>query len=176
MSRLLALALTMAAAQQLPLFRLQVPPLTTEEVFTGIVREVTDGDSLLVREAQQNIRIHLDGVDAPELAQPSGAEAKAFLNDFVQGQSVTVHLRRRGRGGEEGLARVITRGVDLSAELLRRGMAWYCPRQVDDAELVAAERSAREAKKGLWSAPGPTPPWRHRGTEGCGQERPAGSG
>jgi micrococcal nuclease len=172
MSRLLALVLTMVVVSpQAPLFRVQEPVLVQEEVFTGIVRQVMDGDSLLVREAQQNIRIHLDGIDAPELAQAAGPEAKAFLSSFVEGQNVTVHLRRRGRNGEEGLARVGLRGADLSIELLRRGMAWYCPRQVDDAELIGAERSAREAKRGLWSASGPTPPWRHRGTDACWQER-----
>ena len=183
MPKLLALVLmTVVFAPQEPAFHAQDLRLLTgraqeplllmkEEVFTATVREVVDGDSLLVKEGPQNIRIHLDGIDAPELAQAVGAEAKTALGNLVDGQTITVRLRRRGRGGEEALARVDSRGVDLSVELLRRGMAWYCPRQVDDAEMVAAEKSAREAKRGVWSDASPTPPWRHRGVDACWQER-----
>jgi micrococcal nuclease len=172
MSKLLTLVLTTVFVPQLPMSRAQEGLLLMkEEVFTAVVRQIVDGDSLVVREGQQNIHIYLDGIDAPELAQTGGAEAKAFLDEFAQGQNVIVHLRRRGRGSEEGLARVDLRGMDLSVELVRRGLAWYCPRQVDDAGLVAAERSAQEAKRGIWNVSGPMPPWRYRGTNACWQER-----
>jgi len=57
------------------------------------------------------------------------------------------------------VARVLVDGQDLSAQLLRAGLAWHYTDYSHDAALAAAEREARQAKRGLWSEANAVPPW-----------------
>jgi endonuclease YncB( thermonuclease family) len=152
-----------------PRFR-QEPLLVAEEVFKATVTSVEDGDSLVVKAAAEQTSIHIVGVDAPEMSQPGGPEAKAFLSALVLGKPVIVRLKST----TERLATVEVDGTDVSAALIRRGMAWHCPRYTDDRELVSAEAEARAAKRGLWAAPRPTPPWLYRGAGACWQQKKSG--
>jgi micrococcal nuclease len=141
--------------------------LVAEEVFGGTVTRVEDGDSVFVKTPTEHAVVHLAGVDAPELSQAGGPEAKKFLSDLVLGKSVTVRLQ----SVLERSARIEAAGSDVSAVLIRRGMAWHCPRYTDDRELTAAEAEARASKRGLWSVERPTPPWLHRGAGACWQQK-----
>lgn len=149
----------------------QDPLLVAEEVFQATVTAVEDGDSLVVGSQTGSTTIHLAGVDAPEMSQPGGPEAKAFLNDLVLHKTVTVRLQ----SAAERLARLEVNGSDVSAALVRGGMAWHCRRYTDDRELTTAEADARATKRGLWAGSRPTPPWQHRGVDACWQQKKAGS-
>jgi micrococcal nuclease len=146
----------------------------TEEVFNATVVAVEDGDSVTVDESGERRRLHLDGVDAPELAQRFGPEAKAFLDRLVNSKLVTVRLRSRSPRGEESIARLEVNGSDVSAALIRNGMARYCGQHADDRELQRAENDAQAAKRGLWSTVASTPPWQYRGVANCWQEKQDG--
>ena len=143
--------------------RAQDAPLVAEEVFPADVVSIEDGDTLLVKSAVERGTVHLANVDAPELSQPAGPAARDFLEKLAGGRRVTVRLtsvlERRGR--------VEVDGLDLGMALIRAGMAWHCPRYTDDRPLIAAEADARQAKRGLWRAARPTPPWLHRGAGMC---------
>jgi endonuclease YncB( thermonuclease family) len=143
----------------------------TEEVFNARVVAVEDGDSVTVDESGERRRLHLDGVDAPELAQRFGPEAKAFLDRLVNGKLVTIRLRSRSPRGEESIARLEVNGSDVSAALIRNGMARYCGQHADDRELQRAENDAQATKRGLWSTAASTPPWQYRGVANCWQEK-----
>lgn len=145
--------------------------LVREEIFRATISAIEDGDSVTVHDGQRDLRVHLEGIDAPELSQPNGADAKAFLTTLAAGQRVIVRVTGRAPAGGESFARLEVKGSDLSVTLLRSGMAWYCARHAEDAELARAERAAREAKRGLWSAPNSTAPWQYRGTTTCYQEK-----
>jgi len=55
------------------------------------------------------------------------------------------------------------RGEDLSAELVRVGLAWWYRKCApDDEELAKLEAESREAKRGVWADPDPVPPWEWR--------------
>jgi endonuclease YncB( thermonuclease family) len=145
-----------------------------EEIFSARIGAIEDGDSVIVKDDLRDLRIHLDGVDAPELVQPHGMEARALLIKLAAGQVVTVRVTSRAPANQESFARLEFKGSDLSVMLLRRGMGWYCGRHTQDAELVGAEKAAREAKRGLWSASNPIRPWQYRGTANCWQETKSG--
>lgn len=49
--------------------------------------------------------------------------------------------------------------------MIDAGLAWHYTRYSDDADLAAAERAARAARRGLWADPEPVPPWEWRGSE-----------
>lgn len=50
-------------------------------------------------------------------------------------------------------------GRSLNQELVRQGYAWWYRKYSKDERLAKLESEARAAKRGLRSAPNPTPPW-----------------
>jgi len=149
----------------------QFPLLVAEEVFQATVLSIEDGDTMNVRAVASGEAsvIHVVGVDAPELSQPGGAEAKAFLAGLVSGKTITVRLK----AALERFAQVEIDGSDVSFLLIRNGMAWHCPRFAKEEGLTAAEAEARRAKRGIWSRPQPTPPWIYRGAGVCWEKQKA---
>ncbi len=54
-------------------------------------REVIDGDTLVAEsDAGRVVRVNLFGIDAPELDQGRGAEAKAFVEEIALGKAITI--------------------------------------------------------------------------------------
>ena len=141
--------------------------LVAEEVFKATVMSVADGDTLVVGTSNERLTLHLQGIDAPELSQAGGPESKAALSRLTLGKTVLVRVK----SAVERVARVEVDGSDISATLIRRGMAWHCPRYTNDRELATAEAEARASKRGLWRAARPMPPWLHRGAGTCWEQR-----
>jgi endonuclease YncB( thermonuclease family) len=166
---ILCVLLTASLLQAAPTRRYQEPTLVAEEVLQADVTSVEDGDSLVVKTVAtgESMVVHIAGVDAPELSQPGGAEAKAFLGQLLTGKRVTVRLKRT----IDRVARVEIGASDVSRRLIQSGMAWHCPRFAKEDDLAAAEAEARAAKRGLWSRAQPTPPWLHRGAGVCWQRQ-----
>ena len=75
-------------------------------------------------------------------------------------------IERHGTSWKRIVVRAESEGKDVSLELLKMGLAWYCPefapRRNDYRE---AEQEAREARRGLWSDENPVSPaeWRKTG-------------
>lgn len=123
---------------------------------------VHDGDSLTGLTAdRQQLKIRLDGVDAPELGQPFGKAAKRALSEKVFGRKATVAVKGHDLYGRL-VGQVTIDGRDVARELVREGYAWCDPRFNHDATLAGLEQAARRAKAGLWADSSPTPPWDHR--------------
>jgi endonuclease YncB( thermonuclease family) len=142
-----------------------------EEISSATVVAVTDGDTVRARENGSQLNLHLDGVDAPELSQKFGSEARAYLSELVANRTVTVRVKSRASHGGESVARLEVAGADVSAMLLQRGLARYCGRFVEDQRLRAAEAEARKAGRGLWADPEAQAPWVHRGVRECWKEK-----
>lgn len=119
---------------------------------------VTDGDTLRVRRDGQNTNVRLHGIDAPERAQPFGERAKQFASAFAFGRSASLEPITVDRYSRL-VARVFVDGRCLNEELVAQGLAWHYRRYSSSATLEALELEAREARRGLWSAPDPVPPW-----------------
>jgi endonuclease YncB( thermonuclease family) len=160
-----ALALLMQSGAVAPNIGRQGPLLVAEEVFTGTVLSVEDGDTVVVKVPSDQVTVHLAGLDAPEQAQPGGPQARAFLTALIAGRTVTVRLTNVA----EHLAKIEVGGKDVTEIMIRAGMGWHCPRYAEDRDLTVAEADARGAKRGLWSVSQPTPPWLFRGTGACWQ-------
>ncbi|HYD31998.1 MAG TPA: thermonuclease family protein, partial [Azospirillaceae bacterium] len=137
---LLALALLTAAT---------TPPLT--------VVEVADGDTLRLDDGRW---VRLAGIEAPRLGVrgekpwPLAEAARDALAGLVEGRSVKLRGAREDRYGRV-LAQV-TRddGLWIAGEMLRLGLArvhtWPDDRD-RAAEMLAIERTARGARRGLWA-------------------------
>jgi endonuclease YncB( thermonuclease family) len=140
---------------------LAIVTLTAAERFTGRVVGVSDGDTISVLHQGRAVQIRLEGIDCPEDGQAFGERAKQFTSDRVFGREVDVDVRDVDRYGRL-VARVVIDGQDLSVALLRAGLAWHYTEHSTDRTLATAELEARVARRGLWEAGSPTPPWEYR--------------
>ena len=136
------------------------PPSATEPVR---VRYVHDGDSLVLSD---NRRVRLIGINTPELAhqdRPSQALAVAARNLlrqrlFQQGNRARLLYgeQRRDEHGRNLVHLWLPDQSNLSAELLRQGLAWAIaiPPNVRYIDCyLKAEQTARSASRGVWSHP-----------------------
>jgi endonuclease YncB( thermonuclease family) len=128
----------------------------------GLVVVISDGDTLTLRVEGKNVRVRLDGVDAPELAQPYGKSARRSLAELCRGKEASAVERGKDEEGRT-LASVRCAEVDVNAEQVRRGMAWVHLRYLPlGSPLYEFETNARLRRVGLWRASSPVPPWEWR--------------
>ena len=95
---------------------------TCPEIIKGKCH-IIDGDTIAI--GKQKIR--LAGIDAPELHNPYGKQAKWAMIKLCKGQNITAHLT-----GETSYDRVVARcflddGRDLAAEMVKQELALDIP-------------------------------------------------
>lgn len=93
--------------------------LAPADTLTGRVTRVIDGDTIMVG----TNRIRLADIDAPELSQPHGPEAKATLAAMVLDREVVVQYTRRDRY-RRMLATVHLENQKINCALVAAGHAW----------------------------------------------------
>lgn len=140
-----------------PQHHLDTPPATNWKITT-----VHDGDTVTaVTPDGHTERIRLLGIDAPEYRQEHGKAARAALARKITG--VPVRVTAHGRDQYNRLLGVLWIGSrNLNRELVAEGDAWVFDHASAPADFIAAERAARQARRGLWAAPEPLRPadWR----------------
>lgn len=109
----------------------------------------------------QEHRVRLAEIDAPEKRQPYGQRSKQSLSGLCFGLAAVIEDKGRDRYGRV-IGRVNCVGIDASAEQVRRGMAWVFDRYATDRTLYAIQEEAKAARRGLWSDAAPVPPWEYR--------------
>jgi len=114
------------------------------------VTRVTDGDSLWLEPlaAGAPIELRLEGIDAPEICQAWGAEAKQALAELVLGQQVSVKTVGRDVHGRT-LGTVYLGTQNINKTLVQEGHAWSTRYKYDRGPYVADERMARALSRGL---------------------------
>jgi micrococcal nuclease len=130
----------------------------TSAATTTVVR-VLDGDTI---DVSGGVRVRLVQIDAPEVGSGEcySRKAAAVLRSLVPaGAPVRIEADARldGRDRYGRLLRYVHRGrVNVNLELVRRGAATVWFFDGDEGRyarsLLAAARSARSAKRGLWGA------------------------
>jgi endonuclease YncB( thermonuclease family) len=53
------------------------------EPYVGKILRVIDGDTFVLQTEEGNLKIRMDGIDAPEKEQDFGLEAGEFLNRYL---------------------------------------------------------------------------------------------
>lgn len=130
-----------------------------DPAYTAKVVGVHDGDSLTVYDGTNPaIKIRLASIDAPELGQPYGKQAKADLAALVFGKQVSVSPHGKDRYGRT-LADIRVSEVWVNLRMVETGSAWRYDNYSKDPILLAAQQRAAKAGLALWSMPGPVPPW-----------------
>lgn len=118
--------------------------------FTGKVVAVLDGDTLLVSRGMRPVKVRLAEIDAPEKAQPYGAESQQSLAELVMGKQVRVASRAVDDYGRL-VAIVYASDLNVNHEQVRRGLAWEYSRFRKNRELMVLQREAQLAGRGLWA-------------------------
>ncbi len=121
------------------------------ELMEGTCAYVQDGDSLKLQVPgkEEEVRIRLHGIDAPEKGQAFSEEARAMLRRLTQGKNIRVDVQNTDRYGRY-LGKVYVGKTYVNLELVKAGLAWHYDGS-RDAVIEQAEAAARKAHKGLWS-------------------------
>ncbi|WP_334153326.1 thermonuclease family protein [Tepidimonas sp.] len=136
------------------------------------VVSVHDGDTVRVRDARGRVyAVRLATIDAPELEQPYGPQAREAVRERALGRAVTLEPRGRDRYGRT-LAVLWLPGEaqpqDLALWVVEQGLAWHYTAHAREQPLTErwryamAETLARTSRLGLWAQPDPQPPWAWR--------------
>lgn len=143
-------------------------------LFSGKVTKVLDGDTFEMIEIGKDnkepitLRVRLAHVDAPELGQAFGAEAKARLESKVVDKEISVLTDKDDRRGHSD-ALVFADDKWVNEDMLSEGFGWLIEEGIGGdmakATLPEAFEKAQAAKLGLWADPSPIPPWAWKARE-----------
>lgn len=148
-----------------------VPAAALPAGFSGVLEaapgspatSVIDGDTLMLADGRE---VRLVGIQAPKLplgregfeAWPLAEEAKAYLEQLTLGRHLDLGFGGR-RGDRHGrvLAHLFdSEGQWIQGALLRAGLARvysFADNRAAIAEMLALERAARQARRGIWAEP-----------------------
>lgn len=132
--------------------------------FRATVVGVSDGDTITVLDAiNQQHKIRLAEIDAPERGQPWGDRSRKALSGLVFGKMVSVQQTDTDRYGRI-VARVFGDGQDVNRAMVKDGHAWAYRQYLTDEALLATEARARSERSGVWSMSDAqtVPPWEWR--------------
>ena len=152
----------------------------TATTLTGKVVKVADGDTVTVLVGNEQRRVRLAGIDAPERKQPYGKASGRALRALVAGKQVRVDYDKRDRYGRivgvvwvrapdmQCASEPCPKTLDAGLYLVTVGLAWWYRRYAREQTLQQraayekAERQARTEGAGLWRQPRPVAPWQWR--------------
>ncbi len=157
-----------------PPLKLQVGERLSAESFKAL-----SGDELVVRRfynnrRQEEVKVRLRGVDAPEREQRFFEEARRYLAERTISGIRVVEVKKDGwafvdafyiqaaKSDPENSAFLFTE-PNLNESLIRAGLAWWDRQpgpQAKDYEDI--EWVARHYRRGLWADDKPIPPWKWR--------------
>ncbi|EAK1188929.1 thermonuclease [Campylobacter upsaliensis] len=127
-----------------------------EKELTGKVSRVIDGDTieLLAKTSKENpynhiakLKIRLYGIDAPELKQAYGKEAKEFLSALVLKQEVSLIIENKDKY-ERIVGTIFLKGQDINKEMVKNGYAHAY--ESFSKKYLAEQADAKMFKLGLW--------------------------
>lgn len=156
--RCLIFAMCMALAQS---------PLVAKTL-QGIVTHVSDGDTLWIEvdPHAKPIKVRLQGIDAPEICQAWGSQARDALKARLLRQAVSLKTRAKD-DYKRTLGRVAFRGEDVGQWLVSNGHAWSYHHRRDPGPYAAEEKQARKARLGLWGLAAAQEPRQFRKANGA---------
>lgn len=138
----------------------QARPAST---YTAYVVRIIDGDTIHVRDITGEAhRIRLAMIDVPERKQPFSTEATKKLSELLRQGTVRLKVKCIDKYNRE-VAFVYCEGKDVSAEMLKEGMALHYHINFDKCEMYDKfEAAAKRCHKGLWSQEKIEKPWDYR--------------
>lgn len=132
-----------------------------------LIKQVIDGDTVVVAPAQgEPVTVRLAQIDAPELCQPWGADARKALAELAEGKLATLRAQSQDRQGRT-VGQLFIDELDIARHQVENGHAWSLRTRYDRGPLVKQERMAKALSRGLHSQGGALPPWEFRRRTVC---------
>lgn len=134
-------------------FNAFLPQQNLEKELTGKVSKVIDGDTieLLAKENPYNhitkLKIRLYGIDAPELKQAYGKEAKEYLSALILKQEVSLIIENKDKY-DRFVGTIFLKGQDINKEMVKNGYAHAY--ESFSKKYLAEQADAKKFKLGLW--------------------------
>jgi endonuclease YncB( thermonuclease family) len=144
------------------------------DTLTGRVVGVADGDTITVLDANhQQHKIRLQGIDAPEKAQPFGQRSKESLSAMVFNKDVRVDWEKLDKYKrivgkvwvQPASCPTCPMTLDVGHAQITVGLAWWYRKYAneqstqDRGAYEFSEQEARAKRTGLWADADPVPPW-----------------
>jgi endonuclease YncB( thermonuclease family) len=114
---------------------------------TGKVIRVADGDTFTLLSGQQQTRVRLYCIDAPESGQDFSKRAKQLLSNYIFGKKVSVTIINTDQYDRKvGVVQVDGQIINLL--MVQQGMAWVYRRYCYEPAYYNAQREAKKTKSG----------------------------
>lgn len=92
----------------------------------GKVVGVHDGDTVtILLDSKETVKVRLFGIDAPEMGQAFGSNAKEALSGLTFGKRVGFSGEKKDRYGRTVSKVTTPEGKDAGFEMISQGMAWH---------------------------------------------------
>ena len=129
----------------------------------GQVTEVTDGESFTLVSQKLPVKIRLIAIAAPAGEQAYAGVARQHLADLILKKFVVI--RYSALQGEFLIGQVLLGDMDVGAQMIRDGVAWYNHKderllsEVEQKIYGQSQDAARSERRGLWQDESPVAPW-----------------
>jgi len=130
----------------------------------GVITRVADGDTVTFvpdDKKEDQWKIRLAEIDAPESDQPVGKESTQFLKDMALLKDAKIKVLDTDRYGRK-VAKVYVGRKCMNKAMLQEGLAWHYKDYSKSTEYRQLMESAQAQKKGIFRQKNPTPPWEWR--------------
>jgi endonuclease YncB( thermonuclease family) len=130
----------------------------------GRIVSVHDGDTVtLLDSANQQHKIRLKAIDAPESHQAFGQKSKTNLAAILFNREVVAECGKQDKYRRD-VCVIKVDGKDANEAQVAAGMAWWYRDAREQttqqrADYEAAEFNAKIRRLGLWADKNPVPPW-----------------
>lgn len=163
----------------LPLL-LSIPLAAYAQPRQCLVVGVSDGDTIKARcgapGSYEEVKVRINGIDAPEKHQAFGERAKQAMSDLVYMQEARLDCFKTDRYGRSVCKVMVTpasapngpKTLDAGLAMVTAGMAWwyraYSREQTaqERGQYEFAETEAKAKRVGLWRDAEPVAPWEWR--------------
>lgn len=132
-------------AQTPPAFDASTATVPLSDTIIEGAAYVIDGDSIVIQKTQ----VRLFGVDAPEMDHPYGKKAKWALLALCKGQKIRAEVTDRDDHGRTVARCFLPDGRDLSAEMVKQGLAIDWPKFSGG---IYRQLEVPDARKKMWLA------------------------
>lgn len=140
-----------------------------QRVISGQVTQVIDGKTIVIQSSaglNQNFTAQIQYIEIPESTQPLSSVVKDHLEKLLLNKTVSLTLRQMAQS--KMIGKVLLGSVDVGAQLIRDGAAWYAlpesasQGQFEREDYLTMETAAKAEKRGVWGIAGLKPSWEFR--------------
>ena len=123
---------------------------------------ISDGDSFKVLYQNQELKIRIHGIDAPERKMPYYQESKKLLASLIFKQYIYLKDREKDQYQRIVADVFLTNQKNIAHEMVKNGLAWHYVKYSKDSQLANYQTFAKNKPIGIWQDKNAIAPWEFR--------------